>query len=126
MAAVGWRVLIAHLPAGYLVSRALSRRWILFGLAGSVFPDIDLLWFYLVDHRQHMHHSYWTHIPIFWAFIGALCELFALGWPARLFVGNALVHLVLDTVQGGIAWAYPFSDERFVFVRVPALHGHWL
>ena len=54
---------VAHIPAGYLLTRYLSRghadrkALILTGLVASVLPDTDLLWFYLVDNRQTAHHA---------------------------------------------------------------------
>ena len=58
-------MLIGHIPAGYLATSAVlrrrqlgrdvRRRLMLLGLAASVAPDVDLLWFFLVDHRRHDH-----------------------------------------------------------------------
>ena len=53
---------IGHLPAGYLLGRALRRRlglsaWFGWELVGSVFPDIDLLWFYTLGHHKTLHHK---------------------------------------------------------------------
>jgi len=61
---------IAHLPAGYMLSKGVvalghlrrlgeqtKRRLIAAGMIGAIIPDIDLLYFYLIDHRQHGHHS---------------------------------------------------------------------
>ena len=84
-------MLIAHLPAGYLLSKGMlamehlhhlsaqtKRRLVVAGMAGAIFPDIDLLYFYLIDHRQHGHHSYWTHLPLFWVI--AMMIWIALFW----------------------------------------------
>ena len=50
---------IAHLPAGYLLTSAMqarmgdrSRGVLAVGLAASVLPDIDLLWFYPAEGRR--------------------------------------------------------------------------
>jgi len=64
---------IAHLPAGYLLSRSLlaclpleqrvplaRRKLLAAGLIGSVLPDIDLIYFYLLADRLVGHHVYWT------------------------------------------------------------------
>tara|TARA_R110000868_G_scaffold10226_12_gene50135 strand:+ start:655 stop:852 length:198 start_codon:yes stop_codon:yes gene_type:complete len=63
---------IAHLPAGYLLTSAIQTRarnqslsLLATGLVASVLPDADLLWFYLFDNRQHVHHAYITHTPAF-------------------------------------------------------------
>jgi inner membrane protein len=122
-------MLVAHAPAGYLLTQLggdRTRRYVALGLAGSIFPDVDLLWFYFVDHRAHMHHSYWTHIPFYWGVLWIACELMALGWPARVFLANVMLHLVLDTIAGGIEWAFPLTTHRYVWTHVPPGHGFWL
>ena len=70
---------IGHLPAGYLITKGLLRRsggngsvaqtgplLLALGLSASLLPDLDMFYFYLIDHGQHLHHGYWTHLPIFW------------------------------------------------------------
>ncbi len=135
---------IAHLPAGYLVGRAIlsagpsaarARPALLLGtsLVASVFPDLDLAWFYWVDDRQHLHHTYWTHIPSFWLVSGLAATALAVLCRARravayigVFVLGALVHLVLDTVAGGIHWYAPWSTEEVRWIEVPAVHDWWI
>jgi inner membrane protein len=113
-------MLIAHLPAGYLLARRVAprlaatagdaRRLMAVGMAASVFPDIDLVYFYLIDGRQTLHHDYWTHIPAFWP--AATLATAGLLWLARakipwreflVFVTGIFLHLALDTATGGIA-----------------------
>ena len=67
---------IAHLPAGYICSKYAiplfkkqginSWYFIAAGIAGALTPDLDMLYFYFVDQRQHHHHTYWSHYPIVW------------------------------------------------------------
>lgn len=114
-------MLIAHLPFGYLLSRAwlawrgkAPRPALAWGLAGSVFPDTDLLW----RHWQHdtfNHHLYWTHLPLFWLVVlvvGLLaCRIRRrpdLAAILSLFVLNVFGHLLLDR---DIWWLYPFLDQ---------------
>ena len=59
-------MLIAHIPAGYLITRAVIKKlpldvgielkylWV---LGGAIVPDLDLLYFYLFDSSGH-HHKY--------------------------------------------------------------------
>lgn len=134
---------VAHLPAGFLLTRHLAprlapeprqaRRLMAIGLVASVLPDIDLLYFYLVDGRQTLHHDYWTHIPAFWLLAsGAAVALFRIArtpvpWPAVVvLLAGVLLHLALDTVTGGIAWLYPYDIGRVVLVDVPARFGWWV
>lgn len=77
---------IAHLPAGYLSAKYLYRRFaatgvpfglfILASIAGALAPDLDLFYFFLVDHRRTPHHLYWSHFPLVWAVLLAA----AFGW----------------------------------------------
>ncbi|UOA28420.1 metal-dependent hydrolase [Pseudosulfitobacter sp. DSM 107133] len=120
---------VAHLPAGYLAVRCLrpdaSRRVMIAVLAGSILPDIDLLWFYLVDARQHHHHAYLTHKPLLWALIAML------GWwrgsAAVLGVAaGAILHLILDSIAGQITWGWPVTDWAAPLVVVPATRDWWV
>jgi inner membrane protein len=137
---------IGHLPAGYLLTQALVRRaspcWragvgsaqlMAVGMIASVLPDLDLLYFYLIDARQHLHHGYWSHIPFFW--VVALAVTGLLAWLARsrrvalfavLIFCNVQLHLVLDTIAGKIRWLYPFRAGDVVLVEVAAVHRWWV
>lgn len=139
---VAFAMFIAHLPAGYLLTRFMQRKlgttkylWV--GLVGSVLPDIDMLYFYLVDDRQTLHHHYWTHIPFLWFCFAILLAAAALMTRHRrtvaaaglVFLANIFIHLVLDTIVGGIAWLYPFFplyDSDLTLVTVPATHDLWI
>ncbi|MCP3971664.1 MAG: metal-dependent hydrolase [Rhodobacteraceae bacterium] len=130
-------MIVGHLPASYLAFRYLSpRRWpraaVAAGIAGGMFPDIDIAWFYLVDGRAHHHHDYLTHRPALYALL-----LFAVLTAAALrrqqppamataFLAGTLLHLALDSVAGRIAWAWPFSDHAEPLSVVQATHSHWL
>ncbi len=137
---------IAHAPASYLFSRFLinhflqdsftdkERAWLIAGcvLAG-VLPDIDLLFFYLVDNRQHNHHSYLTHIPFFWVSLMSICFFISkvlnrkkLCVAVIVLTINLLLHFILDTLCGSIRWLYPFSLKAFSLVTIPATHHWWV
>lgn len=136
-------MIIGHLPAGYLSAhllrwgsaavRAIDRKWIVWAaLAGSVFPDLDMLYFYLLDHRQHHHHRYWTHLPIFWLIV-LPAVLLVLRSARRevafilsaVFGANVALHLLLDSIVGHIWWLYPFVDTPFSLATVPAAYKPW-
>ena len=135
---------IAHLPAGYLATRLildrhpapapLRGRLLALGMAASVLPDLDLLWFYFVDQRRQVHHAYLPHLPLFWLAVFGAISIFLLlrragrgTWLATAVVAaNILLHLVLDTVAGGIRWLWPFSRAEFLVAHVPARHEPWV
>lgn len=134
---------IGHLPAGYIATRLVlrarplsdttTRRLLALGLVASVLPDLDLVYFYLIDNRQTLHHHYWPHLPAFWAAIAAptLALAAVSRRPAALlawlvFHANVFLHLVLDTVVGHVLWLYPFSADSVVLFDVPARYGWWV
>ena len=129
---------IAHLPAGYLLTRWLQKKmktqnflWV--GLVASVFPDIDMLYFYLIDDRQTLHHYYWTHLPVIWIGLWILMIIVAKIFKNRtLFIltmiifANLVLHFALDSIVGGISWLYPFIDYDLSLFTVPATHDFWV
>jgi inner membrane protein len=136
--AVSAGVFVAHLPAGYLLTRRIERHYsrsglLGLGLAASALPDIDVLRFYLLDRRQVHHHAYWTHVPFWWLLLGLLW--FAVvrlrgsrrGLAAGVVIfGNVFLHLGLDTVAGDVRWLVPFSTRAFALFSVPARHTWWV
>lgn len=127
-------MITAHLPAGYLTGRAIapSGPVIWAAVLGGVGPDIDLLWFYLIDNRTLHHHHYWVHIPAFWAGIAViglpLLRILLPGWirPALAFLAAIFVHLCLDTIAGDIKWFWPWSNRFVHLVDIPARQSHWV
>lgn len=128
-------MILAHLPSGYLVARGFGARSgivVTAALIGSVLPDFDLIWFYWIDDRAFHHHRYWVHIPGFWLLVAAvflsvtraLRPAFVL--PACAFFAAIGVHMVLDSVGGGIMWLWPFDQRLFSLVEVPASQSHWV
>ncbi len=128
-------MITAHLPAGYVLAR--SQRWsglvLWAAMAGAIFPDFDLLFFYFVDDRAIHHHRYWVHAPAFAFASSALfyiaARLFAPHLrPAALAFGAAwLLHICLDSLTGGIMWLWPFSGDLFRLIEVPGREGvPWL
>jgi inner membrane protein len=60
-------VITAHIPLGYILSRAAGWQGAVVGAAiiGAAWPDLDLIWFYLIDDRTFHRHHYWVHVPAF-------------------------------------------------------------
>lgn len=126
---------IGHLPGAYLVFRTvgpgLTKVAFAAAMIGAVAPDIDMLWFYLVDNRSHHHHDYLTHRPILWAGIAAMGLLSRLALPragtiVAAFGAGGLVHMALDSIVGKITWGWPFTDAAYPLVVVPATKSHWI
>jgi LexA-binding, inner membrane-associated putative hydrolase len=133
-------VFIAHIPAGYLLTKIMVpnerqdyRRLMVAGLVGSVLPDADLFYHYLLDHGAHEHHLYATHTPILWVGLSAIAALLLVVVRRRellVYVGvllaNTMLHLVLDSVASGIMWLYPASTAMLSLAPVPALYHPWM
>jgi len=127
-------MITAHLPSGYLLSRAA--RWrgpvMLAALVGAVWPDIDLFFFYFVDDRALHHHRYWVHAPAFVLVVSlALLVLTRWRWSSQFplavaFCGAWGLHILLDSLAGDIMWLWPFSTQLFALFTVPAIHENWI
>ncbi len=126
-------MLTAHLPSGYVLAR-LTRRPVPYllpaALIGAMLPDLDMLWFHLVDAGSVHHHRYWPHIPLIWLGIAAVClpvaQYFRKLSTGLVFFAAILLHMVLDTIAGGILWLYPVNDTLFTLTVVPANYSHWI
>lgn len=124
----------AHLPAGYITGRCLapSGAIVIAAVIGGILPDMDLIWFYFVDDRTFHHHSYWVHIPAFWATLAllfvAIQSLMPPLWRrcSWAFFLAILVHLLLDSIAGDIKWLWPLSDQFYHAVTVPARYDNWI
>jgi hypothetical protein len=126
-------VIVAHLPAGYLLARSFRGPAFAAALAGAVVPDLDMLAFHLIHERAFHHHHYWVHIPGFWALVGMATAsvLWSIGAARHIlvllaFLAGVALHLVLDGLAGGIAWAWPLSGELHALVDVPARFDWWV
>lgn len=133
-------MVIAHLPAGYLLMKIMwpkssSRAPLYAGLAGSIFPDFDLFYFYLMDDQQTFHHAYWMHLPFFWfslaCLVFLLCHRFGgavLRWSCVAFFANIALHLCLDSIVVPLYWLRPFIADGFQLLtpEFTHLYDFWL
>jgi inner membrane protein len=135
-------MIIGHLPAGYVISRLLVRHaelwgvsakaFIWAGVVGALAPDLDMLYFHLVDHRQHHHHTYFTHYPVLWLslLVASASWLYLARTKspaacAAIFSLNGFAHMFLDTTVGDIWWLAPWVNKPFALFTVPALYKPW-
>ena len=129
---------VGHLPAGYILTKKLQKsfnysKYLWIGLLGGIFPDLDIIYFYLIDHRQTLHHLYWIHIPFYWNLISMIFFIVVyltknknLKWVGVVFFSGIFLHLLLDTIVGGISWLYPLSNKSFFIFDVPAVYDWWV
>lgn len=132
-------MLIAHLPAGYLLG-AFAQRCVpaqantimSAAIFGSLAPDLDMFYFHLIDGRSTHHHDYFTHWPLFWLVVGfflaAAALTFRCSWLplAAVFMAGTMLHMAMDTVAAPLHWLAPFSDVATELVRIPKIHPNWV
>jgi len=128
-------MLIAHIPSGYIISKIYKQEKksvVVSSLIFSVWPDLDLIYFYLFD-SSVSHRHFFPHLPI--VMVVAFIITLPLYWMKLfekmriyyvLFFVNWLVHLILDTVTERIFWLYPVSNHGFQLIEVPAVFNHWI
>lgn len=129
---------IAHIPAGYLTAHLYSRLGggsatrarVMAGMAGGIFPDIDLFYAALVDDWQAHHHRYWTHLPIMWLVASyIILVMLRLRGEAKqrvmVFLLAVWGHLFLDTIAGDVWWLWPWNDTPISLVTIQATHSPW-
>ena len=128
-------MITAHLPSGYLLRQMAPapRKGVLAViLLGAVFPDFDMIWFYLIDNRAFHHHYYWVHIPGFWALLALVVLPLLRAFMPRVlpyalwFLAAIFLHLILDTLTGAIAWAWPLRTDLYALVTVPPTRSNWV
>ena len=125
-------MLTAHLPSGYCLAKLSGWRGPVFmaAIVGAVLPDVDLLFFYFVDDRAFHHHRYWVHVPFFWMVVAGLA--LPILWKTHIrsvavaFFAAVQMHMVLDSIGGGIMWFAPLNTELLTLVTVEPTHSHWI
>ncbi|WP_332605099.1 metal-dependent hydrolase [Acinetobacter sp. ESBL14] len=134
---------IAHLPSGYLLAKFLrsklknihisKKSFFSIVIAGAVFPDIDLFYFYLFDDRSVHHHKYFLHWFSFWIPIFLISLMYSKwskytskkAYLLMLFSGGGLLHISLDTFVGDVWLFAPFIDKSYVFFEVTPRYQPW-
>lgn len=137
-------MLFAHAPAGFLAAYFTRKIWVtprygpgltqkqtyllyFLGAFFGIFPDIDGLYFYLVN-ATLSHREYFTHSFIFYFlvwlilyFIARLLKNNFLKAFSFVFFFAVLSHLLLDSLSYGVMWLYPFSYLPFGLLGIDFL-----
>lgn len=143
-------MLIAHAPAGYLLTRILARTafrdvvrplrnnrmyqyCMAAGIIGGIAPDFDFIYHLFIDSARTSHHAYLTHMPVFWIAVWGILAITARARKSRIgmaiatiFCASALLHLTLDTLTGVIYWFYPLSHKGVNVFKVADVHFWWV
>lgn len=124
-----------HIVGGYVVAEAVlavthfslsaqqTNELLLLGMFFAFAPDLDFFYAFFrlhgwtlqkntVDHRKFV-----THMPIVWLVAG-LAIFFAAQTPFMKVLGllvwlGAWSHFLLDTIEYGIMWLWPFSSKVY-------------
>ena len=145
-----------HVAAGYLVANLViklsgfkpglleANHLVLWGMFFSFAPDLDTFYsfakekaFTVHDPEAHNHRKYWSHAPLLWLFAGL--AIYLLGTSEYVKCFGLLVwmcswsHFVLDSIEYGIMWLWPFSKKIYAIRTVelmkisePDFLSYWL
>lgn len=93
-------------------------------LAGEL-PDIDLICLYFAG--KGCHRNYVTHTPLFWlaismmvTVVGSLAGSLFVQWIGWIVIACSWSHLLLDSIEEGVMWLWPWSKRRFALKEEPA------
>lgn len=129
-----------HIAAGFLTAHALIKilkpdldsnqlnQLLMAGAFWGFAPDLDVFYSFarqknlLVAHASTpIHRKYFFHAPILWLAAGLLVTLFASSVFVKLF---GLIfwlaswsHFVLDSIEYGIMWLWPFNRKVYALMR---------
>lgn len=145
-----------HVAAGYLTAFVLTRglyqnldpsqinQLLTLGAFFGFVPDLDMFWAFLkargfTFERQAVNHrTFLSHAPVLWLTAGLLWFWLADSQAAEaaglLLWLASWSHFLLDTVEYGIMWLWPFSkavvalrDRELNFeAQRPGFFGYWL
>lgn len=131
-----------HVAAGFLTAKALlhfinpgtslsgseMNQFLWWGMFFGFAPDLDVFYFFIKNKtllvsgnaaQKDTHRKYLSHAPMLWIIPGLLIFFFApsVYWK---YVGLLLwlgswSHFLLDSVDYGIMWLWPFSSRVYAF-----------
>lgn len=137
-------MLIGHIPLGYLIARGLKNVWQksvqtprqrywLYGaaIAGSVFPDFDLFYYYLVNaftsHRLLPTHSFipYSILLIIGTLLNKRQPHRVVGFGILLFALGGIGHIIADMYTGMAAGFAPLSLKVFGLYSLASISNSW-
>ena len=144
-----------HIAAGYLTTYALLKvthqnfspeqttQLLWWGALFGFLPDIDSFVAFarekafMVKNQKNNHRKQFTHAPLLWFIFGMIVVLLAPNSYWR-YVGLLLwlaswSHFLLDSIQYGIMWLWPFSNRIFALrdrerdfqIQDNSFFGYW-
>lgn len=124
-----------HIAGGYLATYALLKiaqpelplqqiqQLLWLGVVFGFIPDLDIFASFIrekalrITERKNDHRRYPTHVPLLWALAGLGIYLFATStfsrWVGLVLWTSSWSHFVLDSLQYGLMWLWPFSNRLY-------------
>jgi membrane-bound metal-dependent hydrolase YbcI (DUF457 family) len=124
-----------HVAAGFLTAQALLhltkpeltsvqiQHLVYWSMFFSFAPDLDCFvafaklrsWWYKPGADGSIHRKFYSHVPLLWLvaaliFYAAAPTLYY-KYAALMLLAGSWSHLVLDSIDGGIMWLWPFNSE---------------
>ncbi len=136
---------LSFAPAGTFSSNQTA--WLLtLGVLASEGPDLDLLLYYFSEkrffrqsqsaatkpsRRRHSHREYITHAPLFWVLVSVLVSLTGVVinspfvvWSGIMILVGSWSHLLLDSIEDGVLWFWPWRKKRKALFYPPETTWH--
>lgn len=123
-----------HLAIGYLLSLLILKTLnpefnqseinilLLLGSIFAILPDIDTISYLFKFNENTTHKQFISHTPFLWLIIGLAFFLMSttifLQTLALIFLIVTLSHFVLDSIEYGIMWLWPFSRKQFSIHKI--------
>jgi hypothetical protein len=128
-----------HIAAGYLTALAAIKifkpdfdqqqinQLLVLGMFWGFAPDLDVFYsFYKLksftsDINKADHRKFVSHSPLLWLAVGIIFYFFVsspfLKFNALVFVAGSFSHFILDSIEYGIPWLWPFKSRLFAIIN---------
>jgi hypothetical protein len=128
-----------HVAAGYLTAVVAVKIFhpnfdqhqinslLFWGMFWGFCPDLDVFYsFYKIrgftsDSKKADHRKFISHAPLLWLFVGIVLYFLMSNpfWKFNiiLMVAGTWSHLLLDSIEYGIPWLWPFSHKLYALIN---------
>ena len=122
---IGGGIAVAATIQHFIIKEEITPTTILVGVVFGLLPDLDSIFAFLFGKwspgsQKLSHHSYFSHTPLFFAFVSGIIWLIVDWKLALLFFTVTMTHLLMDSwsTDDGVMWLWPISSEQFSIFRI--------